>query len=91
MTFLTWILAGIVSGILGGLIVSRGKQRKFGVDMFVGIVGATAGGIYLAPLFDIQIVNQPSTSVATLLIGLAGSVIALAGFYLVRMLRTRTA
>ena len=91
MTFLTWVFAGVVAGLLGGLIASGFKQRKFGWEMLIGLVGAFVGGSFLAPIFDIQVVIQPSFSMATLLIGFAGAIFSLAIFFVVRMVRARAA
>jgi uncharacterized membrane protein YeaQ/YmgE (transglycosylase-associated protein family) len=89
MTFLTWIFAGTAAGLLGGLIVSGFKQRKFGWEVLIGLVGAFAGGSFLASVFDIQVTIQPSFSLAILLIGFAGAFLLLAVFFVLRMVRAR--
>jgi uncharacterized membrane protein YeaQ/YmgE (transglycosylase-associated protein family) len=91
MTFLSWVLAGVVTGLVGGLVVSGFKQRKFTADILIALVGAFVGGLVFAPIAGLQIVNQPDFDVRTMLIGFAGAVVVLAAYYFVRRMRTSKA
>jgi len=91
MTLLTWLLVGSFCGLLAGLIMRRGKERKLRLNMLAGIVGAVAAGIIFAPKFGIEIVNQKSFSFASMLVGLGGAIILLTTIYLYRQFSHKTA
>lgn len=88
MTVLTWIFVGVVTGVSAGLIMSGGKQRKFGMEMFAGTVGAFLGSTFLAPRFDIQITNQPDFTFPILMIAIVGALVGLVFLYGLRRLRS---
>ncbi|MDR2912990.1 MAG: GlsB/YeaQ/YmgE family stress response membrane protein [Alistipes sp.] len=49
MSFLWFILIGLVAGWLGGLIV-RGSGAGFWINLLVGVVGAVLGGWIMSML-----------------------------------------
>jgi len=55
MSFLIWIISGIIAGWLAGLLV---KGKGFGLigDLVIGLLGGLIGG-WLAGLFGLQAVS----------------------------------
>lgn len=43
MSFLTWIVLGLIAGFIGSKIVNR-RGEGFFLDIILGIVGAVVGG-----------------------------------------------
>ena len=50
MSFLSWILVGLVAGWLAGVVMKGGGYGVVG-DIIVGIVGALVGGFLATNLF----------------------------------------
>jgi uncharacterized membrane protein YeaQ/YmgE (transglycosylase-associated protein family) len=66
MSFLSWILLGLIAGFLGSKIVNRRGEGIF-LDIVLGIAGAVAGG-YLFTFFGagrVTGLNAYSVLVAT--------------------------
>ncbi len=76
MDLLTWLIVGLVAGVLASLVMGGG----FGLigDIIIGIVGAFLGGWLLAPLFGTSTINQNNFSLPALLVSFMGAVILLA-------------
>jgi uncharacterized membrane protein YeaQ/YmgE (transglycosylase-associated protein family) len=80
MSFLSWILLGLVAGLLGSKIVNRRGEGIF-LDIVLGIAGAVAGG-YLLTFFGagrVSGLNAYSVLVATV-----GAVLVLVVYHGVR-------
>jgi uncharacterized membrane protein YeaQ/YmgE (transglycosylase-associated protein family) len=43
MSFLAWIVVGIIGGFIGSMIVNKRGEGMFG-DLLLGVVGAVLGG-----------------------------------------------
>jgi uncharacterized membrane protein YeaQ/YmgE (transglycosylase-associated protein family) len=79
MSFLTWILVGLVAGVLASLVVGGG----FGIigDIIIGIVGAFIGGWIFSKLG----VNTPFGGLAgTIFTAFIGAVVLLLLLRLIR-------
>jgi uncharacterized membrane protein YeaQ/YmgE (transglycosylase-associated protein family) len=79
MDILTWIIVGLVAGVLASLLVGSGGGII--VDIVIGIVGAFVGGW----LFRAAGWSTPFSGLAgTIFIAFIGSVILLVVLHLVR-------
>lgn len=81
MSLLTWIVVGLIAGLLADLVVP-GKQNWL-VDTLVGMAGAVIGG-WLFTLFG----GAPATgfNLWSILVAFVGAVILL---YIVKAVQTR--
>lgn len=79
MDILTWIIVGLVAGVLASLLVGSGGGLI--VDIVIGVVGAFVGGW----LFRAAGWSAPFSGLAgTIFIAFIGSVILLVVLHLVR-------
>lgn len=81
MTLLTWIIVGLVAGVLASLVAGGG----FGIigDIIIGIVGAFVGGWIFSKLG----VSSPWGGLAgTIFVAFIGAVVLL---FLLRLIRRR--
>ena len=91
MTLLTWLFTGSFCGLLAALFLRRGEERKYRLNMFVGIVGSILAGLIFAPMFGIEIINQKDFSFPSMLVGFAGAIILLAAVYFYQLRSVKTA
>ena len=80
MSFLAWILLGLIAGFIGSKLVNRRGEGLF-LDILLGIVGAIVGG-WLFRLF-----GHPGVSglnLYSLLVAVLGSVVCLVVYHAVR-------
>src|SRR5215813_2915401 len=79
MSFLSWLLLGLVAGFIGSKIVNR---RGEGIvrDILLGIVGAFIGG-FLFNVFGAAGVT--GLNLYSLLVAVVGAVIFLVGYHLI--------
>jgi uncharacterized membrane protein YeaQ/YmgE (transglycosylase-associated protein family) len=73
MSFLAWIVLGLISGFIGSKIVNR-RGEGFFLDIILGIIGAVVGG-WLFSLLG----GSPVTGVNaySLLVAIIGSIVVL--------------
>ena len=84
MTLLTWLIVGLVAGVLASLVMGGTGYGLIG-DIIIGIVGAFVGGW----LFSALGVASPLGGLAgTILVAFIGAVVLL---FVLRMLRGRRA
>jgi len=84
MSFLAWIVLGLVAGFIGSKIVNR-KGEGILLDILLGVVGAFAGG------FLFHIFGAPGVSglnLYSLFVAVLGSVVLLVLYHLVRRRRS---
>ena len=84
MSFLAWIVLGLVAGFIGSKIVNR-KGEGIVLDILLGVVGAFAGG------FLLHIFGAPGVSglnLYSLFVAVLGSVVLLVLYHLVRRRRS---
>ncbi|HEY6173129.1 MAG TPA: GlsB/YeaQ/YmgE family stress response membrane protein [Kofleriaceae bacterium] len=83
MDLLTWIIVGLIAGVLASLIV--GSAGGILIDIVVGVVGAFIGGW----LFQSAGWHAPFAGLAgTIFIAFIGAVILLVVLHLIRGART---
>jgi uncharacterized membrane protein YeaQ/YmgE (transglycosylase-associated protein family) len=80
MSFLAWILLGLVAGFIGSKIVKKAGEGIF-LDIVLGIVGAVLGG-WLFNTFGATGVT--GLNLYSLLVALVGSVVILFGYHAIR-------
>ncbi len=73
MSFLAWILLGLVAGFIGSKVVNKTGEGFF-LDIILGIVGAVVGG-WLFSLFGAQGVT--GFNVYSLIVAVIGAIIVL--------------
>ena len=80
MDILTWLIVGLVAGVLASFVVGGG----FGLlgDIIIGIIGAFIGGWIFAQLG----LGAPGGLVGTILVAFVGAVVLL---LLLRLIRRR--
>jgi uncharacterized membrane protein YeaQ/YmgE (transglycosylase-associated protein family) len=79
MDLLTWIIVGLIAGVLASLLV--GSAGGIIIDIVVGVVGAFVGGW----LFHAAGWHAPFTGLAgTIFIAFVGAVILLVVLHLIR-------
>lgn len=80
MSFLSWILLGLIAGFIGSKIVNRRGEGIF-LDIVLGIAGAVAGG-YLFTFFGAGRVT--GVNIYSVLVATAGAVLILAVYHGIR-------
>jgi uncharacterized membrane protein YeaQ/YmgE (transglycosylase-associated protein family) len=80
MSFLAWIVLGLVAGFVGSKLVNKSGEGMI-LDIVLGIVGAFLGG-YLFSLFGAHGVT--GLNVYSLVVAVVGSVIFLVAYHAIR-------
>ncbi len=80
MSFLGWIVLGLLAGFIGSKIVNRRGEGMF-LDILLGIVGAIAGG-WLFTTFGASGVT--GLNLYSLLVAVVGAVVLLVVYHAVR-------
>lgn len=78
MSFLGWIILGLIAGFIASKIVNKGGQG-FLLDLVLGIVGAVAGG-FLFSLFGATGVT--GLNLYSLIVAIVGSVVVLSVYHM---------
>jgi uncharacterized membrane protein YeaQ/YmgE (transglycosylase-associated protein family) len=77
MTFLGWIVLGLLAGFIGSKIVNK-QGEGFFLDIVLGIVGAIAGG-WVFSLFGAS--GATGLNLYSLLVAVAGAVLVLVVYH----------
>jgi uncharacterized membrane protein YeaQ/YmgE (transglycosylase-associated protein family) len=80
MSFLAWIVLGLVAGFIGSKLVNKGGEGMI-LDIILGIVGAFIGG-YCFSLFGAHGVT--GLNLYSLLVAVVGSVVFLVVYHAIR-------
>ena len=80
MSFLAWIVLGLLAGFLGSKIVNKQGEGVL-LDIVLGIVGALAGG-WLFNMFGASGVT--GLNLYSLVVAVIGSVVLLVGYHAIR-------
>ena len=91
MSTLTWLLVGIGTGLLFSLGLRLLGQPLVRGHIYVGILGAFAAGVFIAPLFGVEIVTQKVFSYPSMFVSLGGAVVLIAAVYLFQRQRLAAA
>jgi uncharacterized membrane protein YeaQ/YmgE (transglycosylase-associated protein family) len=73
MSFIAWIVLGLIAGFIGSKIVNKSGEGLF-LDIILGIVGAVIGG-YLFQMFGMAGVT--GVNVYSILVAVVGAVVFL--------------
>lgn len=73
MSFLAWIILGLIAGFIGSKIVNK-RGEGILLDIILGIVGAVVGG-YLFSLFGASGVT--GLNIYSLLVAVVGAIVVL--------------
>ena len=77
MSFVSWIVLGIIAGFLGGKIVNTSGNGLL-MDMALGIVGAIVGG-FIFNLFGAQGVT--GLNIYSMIVAVVGAVVVLWAYH----------
>ena len=77
MSFLAWIILGLLAGFIGSKIVNHRGEGAF-LDIILGIVGAVVGG-WLFGMFGAAPVS--GVNLYSLLVAVIGSVVVLVAYH----------
>ena len=80
MSFLAWIVLGLLAGFIGSKIVNKTGEGLF-LDIVLGIVGAVVGG-YLFNVFGASGVT--GLNLYSILVAVVGSVVLLVVYHAIR-------
>ena len=80
MSFLVWIVLGLVAGFIASKIVNTKGEGLF-LDVILGIIGAVVGG-WLFGLFGASGVN--GVNLYSLLVAVAGAIVVLLAYHALR-------
>ncbi len=80
MSFLAWIILGLIAGFIGSKIVNKRGEGLF-LDIILGIVGAVVGG-WLFNRFGATGVT--GLNLYSLLVAVVGSIVILVVYHAVR-------
>ena len=80
MSFLAWIVLGLLAGFIGSKIVNKTGEGFF-LDIILGIVGAVVGG-YLFNTFGAAGVS--GLNLYSLLVAVVGSVVLLVVYHAIK-------
>jgi uncharacterized membrane protein YeaQ/YmgE (transglycosylase-associated protein family) len=83
MSFLAWIILGLIAGFIGSKLVNR-KGEGILLDILLGVVGAFAGG-WLFHIFGAPGVSGPN--LYSLFVAVIGSVVLLILYHAIRRKR----
>jgi uncharacterized membrane protein YeaQ/YmgE (transglycosylase-associated protein family) len=80
MSFLTWIVLGLIAGFIASKIVNK-QGEGFFLDIILGIVGAVAGG-WIFSAFGAGGVS--GVNLYSILVAVVGAIIVLALYHALR-------
>ena len=80
MSFLVWIVLGLVAGFIASKIVNKQGEGLF-LDVILGIIGAVVGG-WLFALFGASGVT--GVNLYSLLVAVAGAILVLFAYHALR-------
>ena len=80
MSFLSWIILGLISGFIASKIVNRSGEGVF-LDIVLGIIGAIVGGL-LFGLFGVRGVS--GLNLHSLIVAVIGAIIVLVAYHALR-------
>ncbi len=80
MSFLAWIVLGLIAGFLGSKIVNKRGEGMF-LDIVLGVIGAIVGG-YLFNMFGAGGVT--GLNLYSLLVAVIGAIVVLVAYHAIR-------
>jgi uncharacterized membrane protein YeaQ/YmgE (transglycosylase-associated protein family) len=83
MNLIIYLIAGAIVGYIASRIMRTNSQQGLLLDILVGVVGAFLAGYFISPLVGVGTINDAVT-IPTMLVTLAGSVVLLWLYKMVR-------
>jgi uncharacterized membrane protein YeaQ/YmgE (transglycosylase-associated protein family) len=80
MSYLAWIVLGLIAGFIGSKIVNRSGEGLF-MDIVLGIIGAVVGG-WLAGFFGLAGVS--GVNLYSIAIAVGGAIVVLLVYHAIR-------
>jgi uncharacterized membrane protein YeaQ/YmgE (transglycosylase-associated protein family) len=80
MSFLAWIVLGLVAGFIGSKIVNKSGEGFF-LDIILGVIGALVGGWLFSEFGEAGVTGL---NLYSLLVAVVGSVVVLVVYHLIR-------
>jgi uncharacterized membrane protein YeaQ/YmgE (transglycosylase-associated protein family) len=80
MSFLSWIVLGLIAGFIASKIVNRSGEGIF-LDILLGIVGAVIGGWVFSKFGEAGVTG---VNLYSIMVAVVGSVILLLAYHMIR-------
>jgi uncharacterized membrane protein YeaQ/YmgE (transglycosylase-associated protein family) len=80
MSFLAWIILGLVAGFIGSKLVNKSGEGVF-LDIILGVIGAVVGGWLFGEFGEAGVTGL---NLYSLLVAVVGSVVVLVVYHLIR-------
>lgn len=80
MSFLAWIILGLIAGFIGSKLVNKSGEG-FIMDVLLGVIGAVVGG-WLFTKFGAAGVT--GLNLYSILVAVVGSVVVLVAYHMIR-------
>jgi uncharacterized membrane protein YeaQ/YmgE (transglycosylase-associated protein family) len=80
MSFIAWIVLGLIAGFIGSKIVNK-RGEGFLLDIVLGVVGAIVGG-WLFSFFGAGGIS--GLNLYSLLVAVSGAIVVLLGYHAIR-------
>ncbi len=80
MSFLAWIVLGLIAGFIASKIVNRSGEGIF-LDILLGIVGAVIGGWVFSKFGEAGVTG---VNLYSIMVAVVGSVILLLAYHMIR-------
>jgi uncharacterized membrane protein YeaQ/YmgE (transglycosylase-associated protein family) len=80
MSFLAWIILGLVAGFVGSKLVNKSGEGFF-MDIILGVIGAVVGGWLFGKFGEAGVTGL---NLYSLLVAVVGAVIVLVAYHMVR-------
>ena len=84
MSFIAWIVLGLIAGFIASNLVNKSGEGFF-LDVFLGVVGAVVGG-YLFQTFGMSGVS--GVNLYSILVAVVGAVVVLVIYHALQLDRT---
>jgi uncharacterized membrane protein YeaQ/YmgE (transglycosylase-associated protein family) len=80
MSFLAWIVLGLVAGFIGSKLVNKSGEGLF-LDIILGVVGALVGGWLFSKFGEAGVTGL---NLYSLFVAVVGSVVVLMVYHMIR-------
>ncbi len=80
MSFLAWIILGLVAGFIGSKLVNKSGDGFF-MDIILGVIGAVVGGWLFGKFGEAGVTGL---NLYSLLVAVVGAVVVLVAYHMVR-------
>lgn len=80
MSFLAWIILGLVAGFIGSKLVNKSGDGFF-MDIILGVIGAVVGGWLFGKFGEAGVTGL---NLYSLLVAVVGAMVVLVAYHMVR-------